>query len=652
MKALQIKASAVVCLLAGLSTATPTVAADISTPEAYAAMSEIRNVAISPSGKFVAYQILENDENLILVFDMSSGKVVLSSDVDKSYLHEIRFVNDEFVAVVYDLDPWSNSSLSSYAHNTRMTSNAPTMVARGPGTLGRRRTRFLDLKETSIQRDYLAGANGDIVSVASDLGAVFLPWGLGALVKYTIRHGTRSPSLASGSSDTLDWYMSSDQEPLVREDFDFNKERHVVYAYRDGERSTLLDEEVDGRDIDVVALSPKQDSLIFLTRRPDSNDMTYHTMSLADGSRSGPLFSRRIGRVLRDSGKTAFGFERDSFPGYEYAFLNKKADDFFRSIQNSLPGLDVRFIASTDDFEHMVVRVYKNWGTAHYLFFSNGNPQPVVIGQDNSAISSEQSMRRSLLEFNASDGRAIRAYLTMPDDVAPTGDAPLIVLSNGSQHAFETRRYQWLAQYLASRGFIVVQPGIRGVEYGPDFMPRGDLNWGNKYESDINDAVQHLVDAGVTNATRVCIIGIDIGGYAAMSDAAQSPEKYRCVVSVSGLSDLSLLFERARENEWQYPQLLSYFETAFGISVEDRAAIKNRSPQNRVESDYPPSLLMYYQGGDSMFYYSMKDMNRALRRKKVPVELVKLPGFDFQLSEFEARPVLLKSISQFVEQHL
>jgi dipeptidyl aminopeptidase/acylaminoacyl peptidase len=654
MKSLESRASVLIRLLAGISIALPTIvtAVDIAPPESYTAMSEIRNVAISPSGNFVAYQIFEDGDNLILVFDMTSGKVVLSSNVDESYLHSIQFVNDEFVALVYDMDPWSNRSLSSFAHNSRIDSKSPTMVARGPGTVYGRRTRFLDLKDTSVQRNYLAGANGDIVSIASDLDVIYVPWEYGALAKYTVSNGSRSPHVASGSSDTLSWFMSRDHQPLVREDFDFSKNRHVVYVYRDGEPSVLLDEEVDGRDLDVVALSPDQGSLIYLTQTSEFDRMTYHTMSLEDGARSDPLFSQYIGRVLTDSGKTAFGFERDNYPGFEYVFLNKKAEDFFRSIEKSFPGLDVRFVASNDDFEHMVVRVSKNWGTAHYLFFSNGNPQPTVIGQDNSAISSEQSMPRTLLEFKASDGRSIRAYLTMPDDLARTGNAPLLVIANGSRPENGTRRYQWLAQYFASRGFVVVEPAIRGAYYHPSFMPQSDLSWGDKYESDTNDTVQHLVDQGISDADRLCVIGIGIGGYAAMSAAARSPEKYRCIASVSGLSDLSILFARARDDRWSHPTVLSFFETVFGVSGKDKSAIKSKSPQNNVESDFPPALLMYFEGGDSIYDYSMKDMNRALKRKGVTVDLVKLPGFNVELSEYEARTLMFELLSSFVEEHL
>jgi len=645
MESSQITALGLVRLLVGTLMALPTIAlaTDLAPPEAYSTMSEIRHVAISPSGKLVAYQSIKNDENLILVLDVSSNQLVLSTGVGKSYLRKIQFVSDEFVAVVFDLDPRSPRAARVDSH---------IMLAKGPGSRFGRRTMFLDLKKGGFQKNYVAQASGDIASVAPDLDAIYIRWDVGSLIEYSIRNGQASVPLAGGSSDTFDWYLNINHEPLVREDFEYDRNQHSIYVYRDGKETVLAKENNLSRDIDVVALSPEQDKLIYFTRRAGVDRMTYHTMSLVDGSRSGPIFSQHIGRVLVDSGNTAFGFERDEFPAYEYEFLNQKAESHFRSISKSLPDMQVRLVASTDDFEHMVVGVRKGWGTAYLMIFSAGVPQPVVIDKVNTAVSTEQSLPRSMLEFSASDGRIIRAYLTMPAGAKSATDAPLIVLSNGSHFAYQTRGYQWLAQYLASRGFVVVQPGIRGGDYSWNFMPGNDLSWGGKLESDINDTVQHLADEGITKATRVCVIGFDMGGYAALLAAARSPEKYRCVASISGLSELDVIHERAWDRRDRHPQNLRYLEVLFGITGNDKAALKDKSPLTHVDIDFPPALLMYYQRGDTMLADSATIMRRDLRRKGRDVTLVELPGYDFVLSEREARPKILKAISEFVEEHL
>lgn len=621
--------SGLVRLLIGILIAMPTgaVAGDLAPPEAYSTISEIRNVSISPSGNFVAYQHIENAKNQILVLDMSSGNLVFHTRLEKkSYLHSIQFVNDEYVVISY--------------HTPR------------PGPRAGPRTGFLDLKEATVQRNFISRAPLEIVGVAPELAAIYVSWDRGSLVKYFVENGQHSPSLASGSSDTVDWYISNDREPLVREDFDPNKDRHVIYAYRNAEASILVDESFPSRDINVVALAPQQDKLIYFTRLPNFDRMTYHMMSLTDGSRSDPVFSQYIGRVLVDSGKTAFGFERDEFPAYEYEFLNKKAESYFRSIEKSLPGMQVRLIASTDDFQHMVVRVNKNWGTAHYLFFSKGTPKPIVIGEEDSRVSAAQAMPRKMLEFSASDGRAIRAYLTLPTGMSAADGAPLIVLSNGSQYAYQSRLFQWLAQYLASRGFAVVQPVFRDGDYSWDFMPKSDLSWGGKFESDIDDTVQHLVDQGVANPARICIVGFDIGGYAALAATARSPESYRCVASIGGLTELQDVVRRARRQQGRYPQFLRYVEARFGIAANDKTLIDDKSPITHVDLDFPPVLLMYFKRGDFMLKDQAKDMRRALKRKGRDVTLLEIPGYDFLHSEREARPKVLKAVSDFIEEHL
>jgi dipeptidyl aminopeptidase/acylaminoacyl peptidase len=617
-------ASLLIGILIAISTSA--FAGDLAPPDAYSTISKIRNVAISPSGNYVAYQRTEDAENQILVLNMSSGELVFHTSLfKKSYLHTVQFVSDRYVMISFD--------------------------TRGRGPSAGRRTEFIDLDERKIQKNFIAKAPIDVVGIASDLDAIYTPWDIGSLTRYFVANGKRSPSLASGSSDTINWFMSKDGKPLVRVDFDPDESRHVVYAYHDNEPSIIVDEHYPSMDIAVLALMPQQDSLIYLTRLPGVDRMTLHTMSLADGSRSDPVFSGFGGAVLADSGQTAFGFGRDEFPGYEYEFLNQQAESHFRSIEKSLPGMRVELVASTDDFQHMVVRAYQHWGTSHYLFFKAGSPRPVVIDKESSGVSGDQAMPRKMFEFAASDGRTIRAYLTLPAGTEPEGSSPLIVLSSAHFHD-EPRQFQWLAQYLASRGHTVVQPLIRGASYDWPFMPQGDLNWGGKLESDIDETVQYLVDQGTVDPSQVCVIGFGTGGYAALASAARAPKDYRCVASIGGATKLDDFFQRARKQSNRYPQKLRYLETRYGVAGTDKESIKELSPGYQVDVDFPPTLLMYFEKGDFLYKDQAVDMQQELEGKKRNVTLREIPGYDFRHSEREARKQVLEAVSGLIEEHL
>ena len=161
MECLQIRVSGSASLLIGILITLPTItmAADLAPPEAYSMASEIRNVAISPSGKFVAYQFIENDQNRIIVLDTSAEAIVFSAPIGDSFLRSMQFVSDEFITLVHDLNRGENTGALIDSH---------IMLAIGPGHRWRRRTTFIDLKEGGFQKNFIARAPGDIVGVASD----------------------------------------------------------------------------------------------------------------------------------------------------------------------------------------------------------------------------------------------------------------------------------------------------------------------------------------------------------------------------------------------------------------------------------------------------------------------------------------------------
>jgi len=106
-----------------------------------------------------------------------------------------------------------------------------------------------------------------------------------------------------------------------------------------------------------------------------------------------------------------------------------------------------------------------------------------------------------------------------------------------------------LVQFLASRGYAVLQPEFRGsTGYGKAFVERGYGQWGRGMQDDLDDGVDWLVKTGQVDAKRVCIMGMSYGGYAALWGAVRNPDRYRCAVSWAGVSDLDNLMKYDRKS--------------------------------------------------------------------------------------------------------
>ena len=144
------------------------------------------------------------------------------------------------------------------------------------------------------------------------------------------------------------------------------------------------------------------------------------------------------------------------------------------------------------------------------------------------------------LRYPSFDGLQVPAYLTLPGK--PAGPAPTIVLIHGGPQARDHWGFNSEVQVLAAHGYAVFQPQFRGSSgFGKAFEEAGYGQWGQAMQDDITAGVHYLVDQGIADPKRICIVGASYGGYAALWGLAKTPELYKCGVSVAGVSDLELM---------------------------------------------------------------------------------------------------------------
>jgi dienelactone hydrolase len=163
------------------------------------------------------------------------------------------------------------------------------------------------------------------------------------------------------------------------------------------------------------------------------------------------------------------------------------------------------------------------------------------------------------ISYVARDGTKIAGYLTLPRGRAPNG-LPLIIMPHGGPYGVRDKlRYDDEVQFLANRGYAVLQPNYRGSGgYGGDFEEKGDGQIGRAMQDDIDDAMDWAVREGIADKGRVCVVGASYGGYAAMWAVLRNAERYRCAASFAGVTDWTTLLSydakflsRHRGREWK-----------------------------------------------------------------------------------------------------
>ena len=155
-------------------------------------------------------------------------------------------------------------------------------------------------------------------------------------------------------------------------------------------------------------------------------------------------------------------------------------------------------------------------------------------------------------------------------------------MPHGGPDSRDGNSFDWWAQFLASRGYAVLQPNYRGSSgYGHRFTEAGLHQWGLKMQDDISDGVKKMIADGIADPKRVCIVGGSYGGYAALAGATFSSDLYACAVSVAGVSDLPRMLQHERRLEGRDSHRMSFWISRIGSPTDDSEQLRATSPAQR-----------------------------------------------------------------------
>lgn len=171
-------------------------------------------------------------------------------------------------------------------------------------------------------------------------------------------------------------------------------------------------------------------------------------------------------------------------------------------------------------------------------------------------------------------------------------------------------------------------------------------------QTDVEDGVTALARSGRIDAARVCIVGGSYGGYAALAGATLTPDRYRCAVSINGVSDLGEMLRIERLETGSDSITSDYWRGIIGDGREDRDAIRAVSPAllaDRVQA----SILLLASTDDTVVRIDQsRRMHRALTQAGRDVRFVELEGDDHFLSDSATRIQTLREMDAFLAQHL
>ncbi len=232
------------------------------------------------------------------------------------------------------------------------------------------------------------------------------------------------------------------------------------------------------------------------------------------------------------------------------------------------------------------------------------------------------------VRYRSRDGLTIPALLTVPKG-SEGKRVPLVVEIHGGPNVAATRwGYNALVQFLASRGYAVLQPQFRGTNgFGANFLAAGFRKWGDEMQDDIEDGVKWAIAQGIADPDRVCFYGASYGGYAAMWGAIKNARIIKCAVALFGVSSIEYLFDRGEMSSgFPLAGVASRMKEGIGDPNTERQRFKRVSPLDNADKVGVPILLAYGEEDRLVPLVHGTAFRRALDRHRKTYEWVAYPG--------------------------
>lgn len=334
---------------------------------------------------------------------------------------------------------------------------------------------------------------------------------------------------------------------------------------------------------------------------------------------------------------------RDDIAGIGYIEKSERTvwlDPQFRDIQTSLDKTFGDGVARLVSWERQATRLLIElgkpsqagglyyWDTRSAAMQRFAWHSPTLKGRTLSAVST--------VNYAARDGTPIKAVLTMPRG-RPSIKLPLIVMPHGGPAARDHEKFDWWAQYLAEQGYVVLQPNYRGsTGYGTAFKKLGEGEWGLKMQDDLLDGIDWLAAQGIADPGRTCIVGASYGGYTAMRGAQRDGPRYRCVISLAGISDL-----QAMRN--YHSSFLVGYTASREYWAKQAPRLAAVSPRMHAKEFGAPILLLHGKEDIRVPVHQSRNMADQLRKAGKTHQYIELPEADHHLSRTDDRAALLRA---------
>jgi dipeptidyl aminopeptidase/acylaminoacyl peptidase len=612
--------------------------------EAYAALPQFVAATLSPDGKTLAYGAT----------DAGGDHVVMVVDLATRAAQRIELGGNSLNAIVFD----DGGELIVAVNDTVMIYGDRYELLR----------HFVVDRATKAIRMLLNADGGPREMTTGSAIVGLLPDGPGEILMQTTQPDSRGrPTLnlyrvalaerretvvAWGEPSTYAWMADEAGKPVLRADHD-GKARVTTLHIREGDnwREALRMEATGTPGVRLSGFDRRGRALII--RDLPGQDAKLEALDLTTG---------RLSASVRTEGGHLEGTVVDPWTGRmlgvglaglepQVAWLDPDMVALQATLQAALDGQDVDILHRTRDMSRVLVSAAPRGAPATLHLFEPAANRLTALGPTMPTLAGRPHGRIEARTFETRDGVDLPVYVTLPPGMSEARGTSVVIFPHGGPEARDWPRFDWWAQFMASRGHVVIQPQFRGSDgFGKTHADAGRRQWGRRMQDDVTDALAWAVAEGMVDPKRACIVGGSYGGYAALAGATLTPDLYACAIAVAGVSDLELMMRQTRTQHGRKGASTNYWRDHIG--ADDVAGMRAVSPRRLARQVRAPVLLLHGADDTVVEPEQSRVMERALREAGKPVRFVALQAEDHWLSRAQTRLQMLQEIEAFLATHL
>src|SRR5882672_2362858 len=296
----------------------------------------------------------------------------------------------------------------------------------------------------------------------------------------------------------------------------------------------------------------------------------------------------------------------------------------YKLLQKKLPGKEIGLINGTKDERLFLIVANSDTEPGERYLFDRNTRKLILQYRIREKLNRDYMAPMTAVRYKSSDGLEIPAYLTLPKGV-PAKNLPAVVVPHGGPWGRDSWGYNGFAQFLANRGYAVLQPNFRAsTGYGKKFLDAGNKQWGDKMQDDVTWGAKYLVAQGIADSKRIGIMGGSYGGYATLAGVTFTPDLYASAVDIVGPSNLVTLLQTIPPY-WESIRKLFSVRMGDPATADGKAQLERQSPLNHAGKIKTPLLVIQGANDPRVNKREADQIVIALRDRNYPVEYLVAP---------------------------